>query len=249
VRRRSVVGRRACTLASLASLCSLAACARGKERADSTSVAAATPAPGARSALLGAVQSQGPQLPGTLAKPVGQYTPDEFYAFVHALTFGGGDDKPRKCKGNPACQAAGGKVTSARVDAVDGLDSLSAARVPPNGIVVVAAKNTGAYEEERYNLLPGPYEYYLVITPVSADSSHWSLRQLGTSGTRTLSEVASGTVQPCHHPWSKGKYRANFYTCRDSHMDDSTMKMGLVLQDAISDPIWMRCADGCCTFN
>ena len=247
MRRRSVVGRRAFALVMLASLCSLTACARGKEHADSS--AAAGPKPGARATLVGAARPGGTQLPGTLAKPIAQYTPDEFYTFVHALAFGGGDDKPRKCRGNPGCQAKGGKLTSARVDAVDGLDSLSAAQVPPNGIVVVMAKNTGAYEEERYNMLPGAYEYYLVVTPASADSSHWSLRQLGTASPRTLSEVASGTVQPCNHKWAKGKYRANFYTCRDSHMGDSTMKMGLMMQDAIGDPIWMRCAEGCCTFN
>jgi hypothetical protein len=245
VRRRLVVDRRAFVLATVASLVAASACAKGREQADTSAAASATA--GQRAAL---AAPSGPQLPGALAKPIGQYTPDEFYTFVHGLTFGGGADKPRKCKGNPGCQPKGGKLTSARVDAVDGQDSLSAPKIPPNGVVVVMAKNTGAYQEDRYGMLPGAYEYYLVVSPAGTDSSHWSLQQVSTApGGRTLSEVASGTVQPCNHPFRKGKYRANFYTCRDSHMSDSSMKMGLMMQDAIADPIWMSCALGCCTFT
>jgi len=246
VRRRPVVPRRALIPLAAAGLLVLSACTKGRERADSSAPAAR---PGARSALVGATPAPAPQLPGALAKPVADYTPDEFYTFVHALAFGGGADRTRKCKGNPACATKGGKVTSARVDAVDGQDSLVIGTLPANGVVAVRARNTGELPEARYGLLPGAYEYYVIVTRTTDTTASWSLAQLGiTPGARTLAQVGSGTFHPCNHPFTKGKYRANFYTCADSHMasDSTTMRMGLQLDDAISDPIWMKCSYDCC---
>jgi hypothetical protein len=209
----------------------VAACARGKEKGDSTGGAAS--------------------LPGALAKPIEQYTPDEFYGFVHALAFGGGADRPRKCKKTPGCESKGGKQTTAHVDAVDGQDSITVSALPANGLVAVKAKNTGKYEEDRYSMLPGDFEYYLIVRPAGADSARWSMQQLSTApGGRSLTQVASGTFVPCGHPFRKRTNRANFYTCAGSKLaNDSTMRMGLMREDALMDPIWVTCGAGCCTFQ
>lgn len=249
MRRRPAVARHAFVLLSACSL--LAACTKGKERADSAAATGArAPAPGAPAPLVGSAAPGGiPALPGALTKPMAQYSAEEFHTLVSALAFGGGIDKPRKCKGNAACDAAGGLRTSARVDAVDGQDSLDVHALPANGVVAVRARNTGAYQEARYGMKPGPFEYYLVVLPGTGGNGTWTMQQLGTApGSRTLTQVGSGTFMPCNHPFQKRKNRANFYTCNDAHMaNDSTMKMPLMMQDGSTDPVWMVCAQGCCT--
>jgi hypothetical protein len=244
VRRRHAVARRVFALAAMASLLTATACARGKESGDS--VPADSTAAASR-ALVGTGAPAQPSLPGALEKPLAQYTADEFFAFTHGLAFGGGIDKPRKCKASTGCEVRGGKLTSARVDAVDGQDSLSATVVPPNGVVAVRARNTGAYEEARYGLRAGAeYEYYVVVLPDTGGTARWSMQQLvTTAGARALTEVGQGTFRACPHV-SKGSYRANFHTCEDAHLADSVVKMRLLLQEAISDPIWVKCGSGCC---
>lgn len=255
--RRFAVARRVFVFAVVASLPGLAACSRGKEPRDSTH-AAAGQAPGAGQSAGAAAPTPQPlgraaapdpaQLPGMLPKPLASYSADEFFAFTHALGYGGGIDKPRRCKAATGCEVRGGKLTSARVDAVNGQDALSASVVPQNGVVAVRARNTGAYEEARYGMLPGAaYEYYVVVLPDTGGKARWSLQQLvTTAGARTLTEVGRGTFIACAHA-SKGSYRANFHTCEDAHRSsDSTMRMGLLLQEVASDPIWVKCNTGCC---
>jgi hypothetical protein len=215
---------------ALVVLPALVACGRDKDAADSSHPAAS--------------------LPGALGKPLDQYTPDEFYAFAHSLSFGGGAEKPRTCKGSPDCDLKGGKQTMARVDAVEGQDSLTVRGLPANGVVVIMAKNTGQYQEARYSMRPGDFEYYLVLRPGS-DSAHWTMQEVSTApGGRTMTEVASGTFVPCDHPFKRLKNRANFYTCYGSLVaNDSTTRSGLALAEAFTDPIWTSCAMGCCIFN
>lgn len=244
MRRRSADARHAFALLALS--LTLSACTRGKETADSTT---ARPTAGARkSALVGAAGTAA-SLPGALQKPLEQYSADEFAAFVESLAFGGGADKPRKCRKDPACDS-GGKQTSARIDAVDGQDSLSATALPTNGVVAARARNTGAYEEARYGMLPGDYQYYLVVLPAADGTATWRLQQLTTGNTaRAMTEVATGTFHPCNHPYRKRANRANFYTCSDAHLEsDTTMKLRLMMQtgDRI-EPLWITCAQGCCT--
>lgn len=245
MRRRHHVPSRAFALAALASMLGIAACARGKEASDSArapgETASAEPSP--------APPPAGAPLPGELAKPLAQYSPDEFLTFVHALGYGGGVDKPRKCKGAAGCDVKGGRLTSARVDAVDGQDAPSSGTVPVNGVVAVRARNTGAYPEARYGMLPNAaYEYYVVVLPGAAGTARWSMQQLVTTpGARTRTEVGTGEFFACPHT-SKGSYRANFFSCSDAHLSaDTVVRMPLLFQDPASDPIWIRCIAGCCT--
>jgi hypothetical protein len=212
-------------------------CARGEQPADST-----RPAP-----LLGAAARDAGGPPGALAKPLADFTPDEFVAFTATLTFGGGADRPRTCRNAPGCEVKGGKRTAARVDAVDGQDSLDAAALTANGVVAARARVTGQYEEARYGMRPGAYEYYLVLFPGAGDAATWRLQQVETTpGARRLTEVATGTYRPCPHRFRKEKaYRATFAGCEGVHPNDSTMKLGL-MQAFTDDPIWISCSKGCC---
>src|SRR5688572_24645463 len=62
--------------------------------------------------------------PGDLAKPIDQYTGDEFYALTRGLQFTGGNERERRCRG---CNSA--RTTRVRVDGVQGVDSVSAGNV------------------------------------------------------------------------------------------------------------------------
>lgn len=249
MRRRPAVVRRAFVPFAILALLAGAACAKGKESADSARPAAsATPA----QRLASAAPDSAGTPPGALTKPLAQYTPDEFAAFVHALTFGGGADRPRNCRNAPGCGAKGTRLTSARVDAVDGQDSLRVNALPANGVVAIRARNTGQYEEGRYGLRPGAYEYYVVVMPGADGKATWNLQQLETTaGHLALTSAGTGAFKPCNHPFRKRANRANFYTCTDSHMaNDSTMKMGLMFQDGDrADPMWVSCSMGCCTVD
>jgi hypothetical protein len=251
VRRRRAVPHRVLVALVLLAVVAASACVKGKEPADTTAATGRGPGAAGASRLIAPATRSGDSVPGALAKPLDQYTPDEFYAFAHALPFGGGADKSRKCKGNPGCDVKAGAITSARVDAVDGQDSLTASALPKNGVVVIRAKNTGKYEEARYSMQPGDFEYFVVLRAVGSDSARWSMQQVSTGpGGRTRIEVASGAFVPCHHPFRKLENRANFYTCADSHMSsDSTLKMGQALQDALTEPIWLSCGMGCCVLG
>ena len=93
-------------------------------------------------------------------------------------------------------------------------------------------------------------EYYLVVLPRGADSSSWRLEEVNPSaGARSHRQVATGSFTPCNHlPYSKpgNRNRANFFTCKDAHMNDTLMKSGLMLQYPDDAPMWIYCAQGCC---
>jgi hypothetical protein len=246
VRRRIAVARRAFAPVLLCGLAALA-CAKGKERSDSAAAVAARPA-----ALLGASPSSfaPANLPGMLAQPLDSLSGEELYLFTRTLTFGGGADRERRCKGSPDCQSASPIKTTVRVDAVDGQDSLSAISLPANGVVAVKAINKGLHADEMYGMRPGmATEYFLVVLPGTDSTGRWRLEELDTTpGARRHAQVASGTLKPCWHGFVQGKVnRANFYTCYDSHMSaDSVTRSGLALQPGSDAPLWMDCAQGCC---
>jgi hypothetical protein len=192
----------------------------------------------------------GAKLPGQLEKPIDQYSGDEFYALVQRLTWGGGADRERACKGEKACDGtAPTKFTTVRVDAVEGQDSLSAIGVPTDGVVAIRAINKGDVTEDRYDMKAGKQlEYFLIILPGKGGTGTWQLEELDTTpGARRHSPAGTGTFKPCNHPYQpKRVNRANFYTCSDSHMSDTLQKAGMVMFDPKKDPLWLGCAQGCC---
>jgi hypothetical protein len=193
------------------------------------------------------------ELPGTLTKPIGEYSGDEFYALTHKLEWGGGAESDRKCVGDPQCEGATpSKYTLVRVDAVGGQDSISATNLPKNGVVTVRALNRGEYTEARYGFKNSKtLEYYVLVLPGDEKAGRWQVAELDTTtGARKITMLGSGTFTPCNHPYQpKLVNRANFYTCQDAHMSDSVQKTGLLLFSAHDDPIWASCAQGCCIMN
>lgn len=238
MRRRPVVARRALVVATLLSML-LVGCSRSESNTDSLRVPA-TPLAAAAGAL-----------PGALTKPIDQYSGDELYSFTHALRFGGGVERPRKCKGDPACQGAGARKTKVRVDAVDDQDSLGVTAVPVNGVVAIRAINTGKDEEARYGFKADKkLEYYLIVLPGTGGAGRWRLEQLDTTaGARRHSPVAAGAFEGCNHPWppTPPAIRADFRTCADATPPaDSVRRLELRLQALDDLPMWITCLQGCC---
>jgi hypothetical protein len=192
-------------------------------------------------------------LPGALPKPIDSLSGDELYALTRKLAFGGGVERDRRCRHNPECQSSKPMMTKLRVDAVDEQDSVSVYGLPDNGVIAVRALNKGAYADSMYNTKPGAnLEYFLVMLPGTSAAGRWRLEELDTTpGKRQHSQVSSGTVNPCMHPFKKKKVnRANFFTCADAKhmMEDSVSSSGLALQ-GFNPPIWIACAQGCCTIT
>lgn len=226
-----------------------AACSRGDApRADSSGTSA--PRSSGASAPASARSTTVKQLPGQLTKPLATYTGDELYAFVQGLAFTADTVKDRKCKKDPACSATKPKKIKVAVSAVVGQDSLSAGTTPQFGVVYIRAINQGDAEEARYNLTPGKqFQYYVVVLPDSAGSMKWQMQQLDTTpGARRHASMGSGVFRPCQHTWTKGA-GASFKTCASAAAaHDSVVKLGLLQQTvgSDSDPIWAKCAFGCC---
>ncbi|HEX9483423.1 MAG TPA: hypothetical protein VF929_02545 [Gemmatimonadaceae bacterium] len=185
-------------------------------------------------------------LPGALTKSIDSYTGDEFYDFVTKLSYTGGHERERDCKGDSACDS-GAKKIKVMIDAVATQDSISAATVPQFGVIYGRAINKGDAEEARYHMKPGSHlEFYVLITGDSTTGMRWRLEQLNkTQGQRSHTQIASGKFIGCSHPWTPGA-RADFKTCAETAVRrDSLMKLGLLLQGGGS-PIWFACTSGCC---
>lgn len=186
-------------------------------------------------------------LPGALSKAIGEYSGDEFFAFVNKLAYVGGVERTRTCKNAQGCGAGGRKTTSVFIEAIDTQDSLGAGNVPRFGVVYGRAANRGDAQEARYGFLTGKqFQYFFVITPDSATGMKVHVMQLlSTPGTNKLTEVSTGTFRGCGHAWKAGAH-ADFKTCAESAaMHDSVVRLGLLLQDGDS-PAWFECASGCC---
>jgi hypothetical protein len=207
----------------------LIACAKGGD--STTDSSAGTPA---------ALVSQAPQARSAeLTKPIDQYTGAEFQALVRGLTFVGGVERERSCRG---CTGARANVrTRVRVDGVEGVDSVGAA-VPQYGVVVARAMNRGGDPENRYGMRPGArYEYYLIVLPGTTPT--WRIEELDVAGANVARrQLATGRVQACNHPFARGA-RSDFRTCEEAQARPAT----LLLQAGGNDsPWWYACAAGCC---
>ena len=252
MRRYSVIPVARLSLAALLAASVLTACSP-KERAPDTARADTTAAGGTPAAPANSLAATPPNtaaLPGALTKPIEQYTGDEFYDFVQKLSFGGGVEEKRKCKGSAGCDGTNpSRQTSVRVDAVDGQDSISATTVPANGVVSARASNRGAFVEDRYGFKPErQLEYYMIVLPGTGGNGRWQFEELDTTpGARRHISIGTGTFRPCNHPYRRGRVnRANFYTCANSPTGDSVQTSNLMMFAKPHDPVWIDCAAGCC---
>jgi hypothetical protein len=240
---RPLTIRSTCALAIAFGAMSASGCERAKPNRPDTGagavgqVAPATPA----AAVI-------PQ-PGALPKPVDQLTGDELYAFTHGLTFTGGQERQRRCRGQAACRGPNpSRSTRLRIDAVRDEDSLTTGvGLPANGAVAARGLNRGQAADSMYGMRPGSaYEYYLIVLPsVQGGSATWRLEELTTTaGSRSHRSVMTGAFKGCNHPFVRGA-RADFKTCAQA-APVRQASFG-VLQGEIESPIWIACAVGCCT--
>ncbi len=219
------------------------ACGKGENKAgkpESTAAAAATPNPAPA------------HPPGTLTKPLDQYTGDEFFTLTHQQQYGGGGAHGRRCRGRAGCRGPNARdSTVIQVDGVVGDDSLSAANLPANGVIAVRALNRGPYADSLYNTRPGDsYENYLIVTPVpNSATATWVLEELTTTaGARAHHTISRGTLRECTgpgHSYQRGPH-ADFKTCEQA-TQVRPASLGAMLQGDGGPPIWFGCAFGCCT--
>jgi len=226
-----------------------AACAKADKSAqpDSTKTAANSAAAPAAVATLAAAPAR--TQVGDLPKPIDQMTGDELFTFTRTLSFGGGHERHRRCRGNPECRGNNPKdSTLIRVDAVEREDSLSTSGNAPNGVVGLRALNRGAMEDSVYNTRPGKqYEYYLVVLQAGPNVASWRLEELDTTpGQRSHKQVSSGSFHGCNHAFKAGA-RADFKTCSQAEADMKQASFGRTQTADGESPIWVSCAWGCCT--
>jgi len=125
---------------------------------------------------------------------------------------------------------------------------LSAGALPPNGVIALRAINRGQRADTMYNTRPGAaYENYLIVAPVPGTATAtWRLEELTTTaGARSHRTIASGTFRGCNHPFVRGP-KADFKTCTEA----ATVRpasFGSMIQGDNESPIWLGCAEGCCT--
>lgn len=225
----------------------IGACAKS-EKAPSDTSAAAAGTPAATDARALAAPTAAAKQPGDLPKPIDQMSGDELYTFTRTLTFGGGRERRRRCRGNPACRGRQPRdSTLVRVDAVETEDSLSTGNLAANGVIGARALNRGTLPDSMYNTRPGKdYEYYLIVTPAGPGVANWQLVELTTTpGARSHRSVASGAFHGCDHPFQRGA-RADFKSCARAAAETRPAALRMFQTDG-EDPLWIGCAAGCCT--
>jgi hypothetical protein len=226
-------------------------CGGSKQDKSDSGKAAAAPvgaAPGAPAPIAGGAGTA-PQ-PGALPKAIDQLSGEELYAFTHGLTFTGGNERQRRCRGQAACRGPRPtRSTRIRLDAVGGEDSLSTGSgLPANGAVAVRGLNRGQLADSMYGMRPGAaYEYYLIVLPgTQGGNATWRLEELTTTtGSRSHRSIMTGAFKGCNHPFVRGA-RADFKTCAQA-APVRQAAFGALLQGDGESPIWVSCEVGCCT--
>ena len=185
-----------------------------------------------------------------LAKNVDQYSGDELFTFTHGLTFVGGNERQRRCRGHAECGGMRARrSTRLRIDAVDRQDSLSAATIPANGVVAARILNRGPMPDSVYGMQAGTnHEYYFIIMRgAQAGGATWRVEDLVTTvGVRTHRTVATGRLRECNHPFVRGA-RADFKSCAQAATGVRPAALRPFPQTEDDAPIWIACALGCCT--
>ena len=238
--------RSACALVIALTVIAIAGCGGSKQDRSDTGAAAARRATAAAPLAATAAIPQ----PGALPKPVDQMTGDELYNFTHGLTFTGGQERQRRCRGEAACGGPNPtRFTRIRIDAVGGEDSLTTgAGLSANGTVAVRGLNRGQLADSMYHMQPGQrYEFYLIVLPgPQGGGATWRLEELTTTaGSRSHRSIRTGAFKGCNHPFVRGA-RADFRTCAQA-APVRQASFGGLLQTEIDPPIWISCAAGCCT--
>lgn len=244
----SAAARRAAMAAVTIVMLLSVACAKADKPApvDSTKTALKSDAP---AAVAAAAPAPARTQVGDLPKPLDQMTGDELFTFTRSLSFGGGHERHRRCRGNPACRGKDPKdSTLIRVDAVEREDSLSTSGNAPNGVIGLRALNRGSMEDSVYNTRPGKqYEYYLVVMQAGPNVANWRLEELDTTpGQRSHKQVSSGSFHGCNHTFKPGS-RADFKTCSQAEAEMKNASFGRMQTADGESPIWVSCAWGCCT--
>jgi hypothetical protein len=245
--------RSACAVAVTFVAMGAVGCGQAKKDRPDTGVAAAgatASAPATASAAPSVAAAVVAAQPGALPKPIDQMTGDELYAFTHGLTFTGGVERQRRCRGEAACRGPNPtRFTRLRIDAVGGEDSLTTgAGLSPNGTIAVRGLNRGQLADSMYDMRPGkPYEFYLIVLPgPQGGNATWRLEELTTTaGSRSHRSIMTGAFKGCNHPFVRGA-RADFKTCAQA-APVRQASFGAALQTEIDPPIWISCAAGCCT--
>lgn len=192
------------------------------------------------------------EMPGALTKPIESYSADEFYALVTRLSYTGSHERERRCLDAPGCDGTQpAKLVKVQVEAIATQDSIAPSNATQNGTVYVRALNHGDATEARYRLAAGAqFEFFVIVNADTANSMRWTLVQLDTTPkARRLSTVGTGRFRGCDHKWTSGA-QADFKTCeRAAFGRDSVVKLGLMLQSGLTDPLWTACATGCCVVD
>jgi hypothetical protein len=238
--------RSACAVAITLAAVGAAGCGQSKQDRPDTGAAAsraAVPAPGATASVAAAQ-------PGALPKPVDQMTGDELYTFTHGLNFTGGQERQRRCRGEPTCRGPNPtRFTRLRIDAVGGEDSLTTGPgLSTNGTIAARGLNRGQLADSMYGMRPGqPYEFYVIVLPdPQGGNATWRLEELTTTpGSRSHRSIMTGAFKGCNHPFVPGA-RADFKTCAQA-APVRQASFGALLQTDSDPPIWISCAAGCCT--
>jgi hypothetical protein len=216
------------------------------DRPDTTAARAASAQPQTANSVAATAAAR---QPGALPRPIDQMSGDELYTFTHGLTFSGGQERQRRCRGDAACRGQRPtRSTRIRVDAVSGEDSLSAGPgLPPNGAVAVRSLNRGQVADTMYGMRPGAnYEYYLIVLSApQGGGATWRLEELTTTtGSRSHRSIITGVFKGCNHPYVRGA-RADFKTCEEAA--PVRQASFSVMQGRGESPIWVGCEVGCCT--
>jgi hypothetical protein len=225
-------------------------CGQSKQDKSDSGKNAASPAAGTPAAAAPTAAAPAAPQPGALPKPIDQLSADELYAFTHGLTFTGGNERQRRCRGQAACRGPRpSQSTRIRLDAVGGQDSLSAGGgLPANGAVAARGLNRGQLADSMYGMRPGAaYEYYLIVLPgAQGGSATWRLEELTTTtGSRSHRSIMTGAFKGCNHPFVRGA-RADFKTCAEAARVRQAA-FGAFVQSDGESPIWVSCEVGCCT--
>jgi hypothetical protein len=223
-----------------------AACGRAESKKDS---AVATDSAKGTPASLAAVAAPQSSMPGALPKPLDQMSGDELFTFTSNLTFGGGQQRERRCRGRLGCRGPRpADSTLMRVDAVEGQDSLSIGTLTANGVIATRALNLGTTVDSMYGTRPGKqFQYFLVVIPQKAGLASWQLVELDTTtGARSHHTVSTGRFTPCGHAFRRGA-RAAFKTCSQAAAELRNVSSRSLFQGDGEAPIWFGCASGCCT--
>ena len=192
-------------------------------------------------------------LPGALPQPIDQMSGDDLSALTNNLSFVGGHERQRRCRGSDECRGANARrFTRLAVEAVDQEDSLGTANIPPNGVIAARLFNRGQVADTMYGTRPG-YEYYLIVLP-AAGGATWRLEEMTTSAPRQHRSIAAGKLQGCNHPYVRGA-RADFKTCAESAAETGDASRASLVRPVVyrptqgfeESPIWFGCSVGCCT--